>query len=256
MNEGDEIHTSRNTKAEAIDELGLPPRNRGLVYVAGVVGVVGGVLRACSTSARSKGRAGRRHQSGARRCAGCATRCRDLSRRRAGLKPAEPAVGEKLADNTAPTRRSRRSPRPSRPTPPRLRTPAAGRGAAPGDPACDLPRVSAALDRLSDRVQRRTHARGDDRLHSRGASQPRLTQSHCVARARRVQPQPPQGSAFLGGEGDQARSEDRRRVRRSSAVFSRMRAATPTRSRLIEKYLELGAQGAVRGGSARDRRLL
>ena len=46
MSEGDEIHTSRSTKAEAIEELGLPSRNRGLVYfgavaVAAVLLIVG-----------------------------------------------------------------------------------------------------------------------------------------------------------------------------------------------------------------------
>ena len=43
MSEGDEIHTSRNTKAEAIEELGLPSRNRGFVYL-GVLAVVAVVL--------------------------------------------------------------------------------------------------------------------------------------------------------------------------------------------------------------------
>lgn len=44
MNEGDEIHSSRNTKAEAIEELGLPSRNRGLVYVAAVAVLAGGMV--------------------------------------------------------------------------------------------------------------------------------------------------------------------------------------------------------------------
>ena len=44
MSEGDEIHTRRSTKTDAIEELGLPSRTRGLAFVAAVAVVAGGAL--------------------------------------------------------------------------------------------------------------------------------------------------------------------------------------------------------------------
>jgi predicted Zn-dependent protease len=41
MTEGDEIHTGRHNKSEALDELALPPRFRGLAIIAAVVVVAG-----------------------------------------------------------------------------------------------------------------------------------------------------------------------------------------------------------------------
>jgi CheY-like chemotaxis protein len=119
MSEGDEIHTSRNTKAEAIEELGLPSRNRGLVYVAAVavaaVAVIVGVrhFRVEKTepvAVVSQGPA----------AAPAAPPAAEPS-------PAPPAAqapnqpGEKLADNTAPN-----------PPVEKITTPEAAAAAAPG----------------------------------------------------------------------------------------------------------------------------
>ena len=44
MSEGDEIHTRRSTKTDALEELGVPSRTRGLAFVAAVAVVAGGAL--------------------------------------------------------------------------------------------------------------------------------------------------------------------------------------------------------------------
>ena len=99
MNEGDEIHTSRNTKAEAIEELGLPSRNRGLVAFAAVAVIAGGLVF------------GIRHFRGENRGEPVAVTSQAPAAAPVPApepSPAPPAAkapdqpGEKLADNSAP----------------------------------------------------------------------------------------------------------------------------------------------------------
>ena len=164
------------------------------------------------------------------------------------------APGSEFADRAGAgagraARRSRRRTPPRRRRPsPRPRAPAAVAAAAPAGgrtgPAAESPEFAQLLGACQEAFTARPHARTRPPICAAAKdADPESAEGALAAVARRVQPQPPQGRADLGREGDQDRSQACRRLRhhrRRPAGGGPQRAR---RRRAYKKYLELAPKG-------------